>query len=165
MEKSVYDSWARMQRELKAFVIRRVKDDELAKDIVQDVFLKLHVKNKQLREAEKLSAWIYQVARNTIIDHFRKQSRHINPVDIEWEAEQHMLNDCVAHCLHELIKTLPHKYKEALELTEKENLSQLELAQRLGISYSGTARTHHAERKTGDALSCRNRCVWKRTCL
>jgi RNA polymerase sigma-70 factor (ECF subfamily) len=43
----------------------------------------------------------------------------------------------VSGYLNELLPTLPDKYREALQLTEIENLSQLELAERLGISYSG----------------------------
>jgi len=39
--------------------------------------------------------------------------------------------------LKKILQTLPFKYREALEMAELENISQLEIANRLGISYSG----------------------------
>jgi RNA polymerase sigma-70 factor (ECF subfamily) len=56
---------------------------------------------------------------------------------MDWEAESQPLNDCVVGCLQDMMATLPDKYRQALELTELKNHSQIELAQRLNISYSG----------------------------
>ena len=116
---------------------RHTKDKELAEDIVQDVFLKVHSRVGQLKESDKLAGWIFQIARNTITDHFRNKTKTINPADIDWEAEKKPLNDCVAGCLQDMMNTLPEKYRSALELTELKNLSQIELAKELNISYSG----------------------------
>ena len=129
--------WNQTQDKLKSFVFRYTRDKALAEDIVQDVFLKVHAKLGQLKESDKLAGWIFQIARNTITDYFRNKSKTINPNDIDWEAEKIPLNDCVAGCLQDMMTTLPEKYRNALELTEFKNLSQLELANELGISYSG----------------------------
>ncbi len=137
MEELAITTLTTIREELKAFIFRKVRDKALAEDIVQDVFLKVHDKAKQLKDPSKIAAWIYQITRNTVTDYFRHQSKSVNPVDLDWESDPEDFNDCVAFCLNELIKTLPHKYREALELTEQENLSQLDLASRLGISYSG----------------------------
>jgi len=153
MQTSLFNSWIKVQEELKKFVLKRVKDNDLAEDIVQDVFLKLHSKYDQLRDVDKITGWIFQVARNSIIDQFRKQARHINPSDLDWEGEEHALNNCVAHCLRELVKTLPSKYREALELTENQNMSQGQLAETLGISYSGAkSRVQRARQKLKEKL-------------
>jgi RNA polymerase sigma-70 factor, ECF subfamily len=125
------------QNELKGFVLKRVKDRAVAEDIVQDVFLKVYTKMGQLKDTEKLSAWIYQITRNTITDYFRKKSQTIDPESINWESDTNDLNYCVALCLRQLVKTLPDKYKEAFQLAEIDNLSQIQLADKLGISYSG----------------------------
>src|ERR1041385_2303630 len=125
------------QNELKGFIYKRVKDKAVTEDIIHDVFLKVQNKIGQLRDNEKITGWIYQVTKNTIIDHFRKQSKSINPSDLDWENDTPNFNECVAGYLKDLLPTLPEKYREALQLTELENLSQLELAERLGISYSG----------------------------
>ncbi|GHN02045.1 RNA polymerase sigma factor SigZ [Cytophagales bacterium WSM2-2] len=123
--------------ELKGFVYKRVKDKELANDIVQDVFLKVQSKIDQLHDYEKITGWIYKIAANTITDHFRQKSKVINAHDLEWESDHNVLNDCVLYCMNEMLLSLPEKYRQALELTELQNLSQTELASKLGISYSG----------------------------
>lgn len=137
METSTITNWSFFQNELQGFVFKRVKDKALAEDIVHDVFLKVQDKMSQLKESEKITSWIYQITKNTIIDHFRKESKSIQTSDLNWDDDTPNFNECVANCLNELLPTLPEKYREALQLTELENLSQLEFADRLGISYSG----------------------------
>jgi RNA polymerase sigma-70 factor, ECF subfamily len=123
--------------ELLDFVHGKVKDKSIAEDIVQDVFIKAYTRSRQLRETDKISGWIYQIARNAIMDHYRASSRSIAPVNVDWDDSYNELNDCVALCLRKLIVSLPEKYRVPLELTEIENYSQHEVAQRLNITYSG----------------------------
>jgi RNA polymerase sigma-70 factor, ECF subfamily len=137
MEHPAITEWTNIHEKLKTFVFRKVKDKALAEDIVHDVFLKVHAKASQLKDPAKISSWIYQITRHAVTDYFRAQSRVISPVDLDWDSATQDFNDCVAFCLNQLIKTLPEKYRQALELTELEQVSQLELAERLGISYSG----------------------------
>ncbi|HYC86297.1 MAG TPA: sigma-70 family RNA polymerase sigma factor [Chryseosolibacter sp.] len=126
-----------LYHELIRFVQKRVGNKSTAEDIVQDVFIKVHSKSAQLRDEDKISAWIFQIARNAVSDHFRKSSRSVQPVDIDWDSGVHEFNDCVAYCLKAMMLTLPDKYRIPLELTEIDNLSQYEVANRLKISYPG----------------------------
>jgi len=137
MESTVGINLNFFQRELKGFVYRRVKDKELAEDIVHDVFIKVQNRIGQLHEQGKLTSWIYQITKNTIIDHYRKQSRNLCTEDLNWENDAPNFNECVTRCLQNMLGTLPDKYREAFQLAEVENLPQLELAKRLGLSYSG----------------------------
>lgn len=123
--------------ELKGFVYKRVKDKELTEDIVHDVYLKVQGKIGQLQHDEKIAGWIYKIARNAITDHFRSKSKVIQTYDLDWESDSNVLNDCVSYCLNEMLLSLPEKYRQAIQLTEIENLSQTDLASKLGISYSG----------------------------
>lgn len=125
------------QNELLGFVIKKVKDRSIAEDIVHDVFLKAQAKSSQVKDNDKMIGWIYRITRNTIIDHFRFQSRIIKSEDLDWEDDQSYLNQCVERCLTEKLSTLPDKYREALELSEVQGVSQLDLARQLNISYSG----------------------------
>lgn len=129
--------WKQTQEKLKAFAFRYTKDKSVADDIIQDVFLKVHSKLGQLKESEKLTGWIFQITRNTITDYFRSKGKAISLNDVDWEEERNSLNDCVVTCLQDMMTTLPEKYRYALELTELKNLSQLDLAKELNISYSG----------------------------
>jgi RNA polymerase sigma-70 factor (ECF subfamily) len=137
MEKLTGTMWNAIQQELRSFVLSKVKDKTLTDDIVQDVFLKVQANFSRLKDVKKFSGWIYQITRNTIIDHYRSQSRSLQPVDLQWDDTRQDFNDCVAFCLGKLLTTLPDQYRQALQLIELENVSQLELAERLGISYSG----------------------------
>lgn len=129
-------NWNSVQRELKGFIYKRVRDKALTEDIVHDVFLKVQSKIHQVKETDKLFGWIYQVTRNTITDHYRKNAKSINPRDIDWESAPPNFNDCVSNAINELIPTLPEMYRVPLEMTEIQNMSQLEVAEKLGLNYT-----------------------------
>jgi len=129
-------NWNQVQNELKGFVFKRVKDKALTEDIVHDVFLKVQSKFQQVKETEKIFGWIYQITRNTITDHYRKHAKQISRVDIDWDSSPPNFNDCVSNVIKELIPTLPDKYRIPLEMSELQNIPQLEVAQKLNLSYS-----------------------------
>jgi RNA polymerase sigma factor (sigma-70 family) len=60
---------------LRAFVRRQVADLSEVEDIVQDTFLELVSAYRLMEPIEHVAAWMMRVARNRIIDRFRKQSR------------------------------------------------------------------------------------------
>ncbi|WMX15892.1 MULTISPECIES: RNA polymerase sigma factor SigZ [unclassified Aureispira] len=130
-------AWNKINARLTNFVLGKVKDKDLTNDIVQDVFLKVFTKIDTLKDNNKLVSWIYQIARNEIISHFRKV-KHDGWEEIEIpETKKETLTSELAECLHPLIDTLPDKYKEALILADIEKVPQKEIAKRLNISYSG----------------------------
>lgn len=141
--------------ELKKFIYRQVGNKQDAEDIVQDVFIKAQLKGNQLKESEKFIAWMYRITRNSIIDYYRAKKKRIAvQVSENAEEEYNVFNDCVIICLKQLQKTLPLPYRESLELTEGENLSQKELAMRLGISYSGAkSRVQRARQMLKDKMT------------
>ncbi len=137
--KNIEIIWREHHKELKRFILSKIKDNDTAKDILQDVFLKVHSKIGTLKDDEKIKPWLYQVARNTITDHFRKQKFNIDTdeIDLPVESEGSGTNEQFANCMQPHINKLPLKYKEALVKTEFQNYSQLKLAEELNISYSG----------------------------
>ena len=140
-------NWRNVQNELRGFVYKRVKDKALTDDIVQDVFLKVQSKIVQLKDNEKIFGWIYQITRNTIVDHFRKNSKQIDVSDVDWESSPPNFNECVSGVISELIPTLPEKYRVPLEMTELQNRSQLEVAEALDLTYTAAkARVQRARK-------------------
>lgn len=130
--------WNDINDRLTNFVLGKTKDKDLTKDIVQDVFVKVFSKANTLRDPNKIVSWIYQIARNEVINHFRNAK--IKTLDQEVEAIESIhknLTSEVSECLHPLIDTLPEKYKKALILADIEKVPQKEIAERLNISYSG----------------------------
>lgn len=101
-----------------------------------------------LKESTKIQSWIYRIARNTIIDYYRKQVIKLENIDefsLEDDGAIDNINNLielepaqkVAAGLKEMIDNLPPKYSQALYLVEFEGVTQKELAKRLGISVSG----------------------------
>ncbi|AZQ62946.1 sigma-70 family RNA polymerase sigma factor [Flammeovirga pectinis] len=139
METELISVWNQMNDRLVNFVKGKTKDEELSKDIVQEVFLKVFSKIDTLKDKDKLVSWIYQITRNEIVSHFRQNKFEIPSDDFfqEKEFEEEDLKSEVIEYMHPMIGTLPPKYREALILSDIENMPQKELAKRLQISYSG----------------------------
>jgi len=129
------------------------------------VMLRIHRHADDIVEVEHLDAWVHRVARSAIIDFYRRRAaRPETPVDIaddaaetipalDEAAETDDAGSDLAGCLSPLIARLPEKYREALELTEIGGLSQVEAAQRLGLSTSGMkARVQRARGRLRELL-------------
>lgn len=173
MNNSALMVWSETQSKLKGFIYRHTKDKAVTDDIAQDVFLKVHSKLDQLKDVDKLKSWIFQITRHSIADHFRSQSKSLEAHEIDWESETRALNECASHCVVEILETLPPKYREALQLSELQSVSQLELAKQLNISYSGAkSRVQRARQmlkekmeqeyriemdKYGNVITCQNK--------
>jgi RNA polymerase sigma factor (sigma-70 family) len=63
----------RERRRLFQFIRKRVDDEGDAEDILQDVFYELTEAYRLMKPVEQVGAWLYRVARNRIIDRFRKK--------------------------------------------------------------------------------------------
>ncbi|WP_162053770.1 RNA polymerase sigma factor SigZ [Pontibacter pamirensis] len=128
------------EAQLRGFVLKRVQDKEEANDILQQLYLKLYKNCEQLQEVHNLKAWLYQITRNTVHDFFRESSRR-QPLGAETELPEVELPGQERHeveaLVEPLINLLPPEYAEPLRLSELEGISQKEIAERLGISYSG----------------------------
>lgn len=147
--------WPKVNDQLLSFVNKRVKDSDAAKDIVQDVYLKVHEGSDKLRDSDKVVQWIYQITRNTIIDYFRKGKRLKSADEMQFAYEaSNEENELLSGCLAPLINTLPEKYRDAIVLSEIEGMSQKELAEKLDISYSGAkSRVQRGREKLKDAIT------------
>ncbi|RDV17059.1 RNA polymerase sigma factor SigZ [Pontibacter diazotrophicus] len=128
------------EAQLRGFVQKRVQDKEEANDILQQLYLKLYKNCEQLQEVHNLKAWLYQITRNTVYDFFRESSRR-QPLGAEAELPEEELPEQARHeveaLVEPLINLLPLEYAEPLRMSELEGISQKEIAERLGISYSG----------------------------
>jgi RNA polymerase sigma-70 factor, ECF subfamily len=143
---------------LKAFIAKRIGNQADAEDMVHDVFLRIHDRIETLREPDKLLAWIYQIARNSIIDSYRKNHQIVNSDDL-LEIEQHeAINgpEDLSRVVQSMVEKLPPQDKEALLLSDFQGMKQAEIAQHLGISLSGAkSRVQRARKKLkGLLLEC-----------
>ena len=140
--------WRAFFKPLRAFVLRRVHEAQDTDDILQEVFVRIHRGLGSLRQKDNLPAWLFQITRNAIADHYRARLEvgqllggdldapaAANP-DSE-EQSGHKLSACVAP----MIAALPEKYRDALAMIDLKGMSQQEAANRLGVSLSG-AKSH-----------------------
>lgn len=72
-DRRIADVVKREQSRLRGFIRRRVPDPRDAEDILQDVFYELVEANRRLMPIEHVTGWLFRVARNRIIDLFRRQ--------------------------------------------------------------------------------------------
>lgn len=130
--------WNEFNKQLYNFVNKRVQDREVAKDLVQDIFVKIHLNLHTLHNEEKLAAWVYQIARNSILDFFKKNKYEADLTkDIAEENEPTNFNEELSKCLVPFVTKLSENSRDAIVKTEIGNLSQKDYAEELGISYSG----------------------------
>ena len=138
MNRTTEDLYKQFGNHLKQFIFGRVRDEHTAKDVLQETFLKIHSGIEMLRDETKLESWIYQIARNAIIDHYRsRRSTEPVPDSIAEEIDEEEAAKKIEPSVREMIGQLPVDYREALLLTEYKGLTQKELAAKLGISLSG----------------------------
>ena len=158
MDNEIKIIWEDLGQELSAFINSKVKDVDASQDILQDTFLKAHMNIHKLIDSSKLTSWIYQITRNNINDYFRNKKQLIEIENVELAIEEEPSYQNLANCINSKIKQLPEKYQEAMVLTTFKNLKQTELADYLGISYSGTkSRVQRAKEKLKDlVIDCEN---------
>jgi RNA polymerase sigma-70 factor (ECF subfamily) len=154
--------WQEMHAPLLRFIARRVSDPRDAEDVLQEVMLRIHRHAGEIEEYEHLSAWVHQVARSAVIDFYRRRAARpelaagsgleVTGATFAPAAPEETRTE-LAQCLRPLLRRLDDKYREALELTELDGLSQVAAAGRLGLSVSGMkARVQRARAQLRDLL-------------
>lgn len=137
--------WAEFAGRLRAFVARRVPPGIEPDDVVQEVFLRVMRHLPSLRDAERIEAWLFQIARNTLNDAMRARQRRDSrtdalEIDLPADAEIEDVRAAeaeLAPCLTPMVARLAEPYRQAIELTSVSGLTQAEAAKRAGVSVSG----------------------------
>ena len=144
------------------FVMRQC-GSEFVDELFQDIWLKVVNSRKHYKVSAAFKTWLYRIARNRIIDHYRRQS--LRPVDNHAEALASLSatqtaqpeNQLEASKQHELlmhaITALPREQKEAFLLKEEAGLGIEEIAATTGVTYEAAkSRLRYAFRKLRQQL-------------
>src|SRR5687767_1025385 len=137
---TLHDIWIDMAARVRSFVAKRVNDSHAAEDIAQDVMLKVQSQLEALPPEEKLASWVFAIARNAVIDHYRTRAlrNHADIAEIDVaDSEQPSAIEQLTPCVTRMIEQLPEPYRQAMMLADIEGLSQQEFADRAGVSLSG----------------------------
>ena len=139
----------RHQERVFNYILRIIRNEDIANDIFQETFVKaiLTIKQGRYTENGKFPAWISRIAHNLIIDHFRQeksenhQSADLEEVDVlnrkelcEATVEDILISDQIRQDVKHLIKELPPLQREVLNMRYYQNLSFKEIAEMTGVS-------------------------------
>jgi RNA polymerase sigma factor (sigma-70 family) len=156
----------REQSRLRNFIRRRVPDPRDAEDILQDVFYELVEANRLLMPIEHVTGWLFRVARNRIIDLFRKKKPESfsdtrvarnDDADDELPALEDLLpspdagpealyaRNLLLHELELALDELPEEQRKVFVAHELEGRSFKEIAAETGVSVNTLlSRKHYA---------------------
>ncbi len=139
----------RYQDRIFNYILRIIKNEDVANDIFQETFVKAIVTIKQGRYTEngKFPAWISRIAHNLIIDWYRQEkSENVQSCDVddsnllnrkelsEATIEDIMVNE-QTHCdIRFLIEALPELQREVLTMRYYKNMSFKEIAEATSVS-------------------------------
>jgi RNA polymerase sigma factor (sigma-70 family) len=141
-------------KQLLEFIKRRVPDDQDAEDVLQDVFYQLTDSWSLIEPIERLSAWLYRVARNRIIDRYRKKraipESAFNPAesddgeevlsltqilpDLSSSPDAEMERTIIWEALEDALNELPQEQRETFVMHELEGRSFEEMVQITGVN-------------------------------
>lgn len=134
---------------IRAFVIRRVGSKADADEITQDIFLKMHESLPRLKDRDKLAPWLYRIARNRIIDHYRARKTEVLPGETADKTEN---GDSEARmeiqaCLLHFLESLEAADRDILTRIEFEGRTQQQAAEELGITLAAAKSRHQRAKK------------------
>ena len=142
------------------FVMRHVGNEDVAKDIVQDIFFKLFEGSRSLPDDFLLKSWFYRVVRNAAVDylrHLQVEDKYkflmaeamISISDIDEEIDEQVYAK-----VNLAIESLPEQCRLIIKLNVLEGKKYQEIAEELGITVN-TIRTQVSRgyKKLRDILS------------
>ncbi|MEM9867313.1 MAG: sigma-70 family RNA polymerase sigma factor [Bacteroidota bacterium] len=124
--------WRELGPNLYLFIQKRVGDAAVAKDIFQNTFLKVHEHLEKLQDTAKIKPWVFQIARNELINHYRGSSSH---VDLNEQIQPQLSPEDIDFCCFDrFLNELPKDYQKTVTLVYIEGKTNSEAANTLGIS-------------------------------
>jgi RNA polymerase sigma-70 factor (ECF subfamily) len=133
--------FAKHQTEIYAYLLRMMRDPEVAADMTQDAFIKAYKNYETLEKPENARAWLYQIAHRVALDEIRR--RKIIRF-LPWTGEsrgsapsaEHLVMDArLSGDMQRALARIPERQRAALLLAELHDLTGLELAAALGVSH------------------------------
>lgn len=155
-------------QDLLRFLTRRLGNEDEAADVLQDFYVKVLKKIGDLRDEDKLRAWMYRVLETTLIDYYRSQGKkrqsetdyhYLQTVSPAGETRDDEIDSIVCSCLYKLLPTLKTEYADILWRADLIGESRVSIADALGISESNLrVRLHRARQALRQRLeeTCRS---------
>ena len=143
-----------LYRPIYLYIRKRVSNQLDAEDLTQEVFYKLSKSNND--KVENIKSWLYTIAQNTITDYYRKQKHITEELDniafVAENSEEDVVREFSSCCITPFVNQLPADYRLIMTLSELEDISQKEIAERLDMNYTSVRSKIQRGRKKLRAL-------------
>jgi RNA polymerase sigma-70 factor, ECF subfamily len=157
------EMWRDVLAQLRAFVRPRIADPERAEDLVAEILLRIHRNLASLDDRERLPNWVSRIARNAVIDEYRRVGRaREQPAGTSEDAwpelsaeadDADLVQEELSRCLRPLLCGLPPEQRRAVELIDLEGIPQANAARQEGVSVSGMkSRVQRGRRRLAQLL-------------
>ncbi len=128
-------AWTAHAAELRGWLRRRLGNEALADDLLQDLFLKALRQGERFCTVNNARAWLYEVARNLLADHLRVAHHMVElPNDLAAQADEPDTVDTLTACLPRVLAELSADDREAIMLCDLQGLAQADYARQKGLS-------------------------------
>jgi RNA polymerase sigma-70 factor (ECF subfamily) len=154
--------WREMLPQLRTFVRRRIADPDRADDLVAEILLRIHQNVGSLDDRERLPNWVFRIARNAIIDEYRRAGRsrgkltatlQDGPAQASMDEDEPSVVRELSACLRPMLAGLPEEQRAAVEMIDLDGMSQADAAEQAGVSLSGMkSRVQRGRRRLGELL-------------
>jgi len=171
-DQRISEAIARDEPRLRSFIRRRVADRNDADDILQDVFYELVEAYRMMKPIEQVTAWLFRVARNRIIDLFRRKKREavrFEPDSIGEDGEVRLLEEVLPSPdagpdslyarnflleeFEDALEELPPEQRDVFIAHEMMGYSFNELAEQYGVAVNTLlSRKHYAVKHLRERL-------------
>ena len=134
--------YQRYEKALQRFVCRVVKSEAQAKDIVQEVFIKLWEHRQEISQIRNMEDWLYRVTENKMMDFLRKTAADSRLREALWKVAQTSVRETeenlqAKEChsiIYKAVNQLPPQRKLIYRLNREKGLNHQEIAEALSIS-------------------------------
>ncbi len=125
----VLESWRAHEGELRNYLRHRVADAHLAEDLLQDVFVKAMRQGSGFCDLDNQRAWLYQVARNALVDHQRLHRQTVElPEEIPHNVEQADPVVALSACVGRVLTELDAEDRDIIEQCDLNGMKQQDYA-------------------------------------
>ena len=149
-------AWRQHRDELKRFLAHRSGNAAEADDLLQEVFLRVVAQEGAFCRVENPRAWLFQVARNLLLDRFRVAKAHVPLPDVLLAEERPEVDpvELLSQCLPRVLAELSSEDREAILRCDLQGLSQKAFAEQLGAPLAtAKSRVQRARRRLRQRLA------------